>query len=251
VEIDLAIEFFESKEKHSTYDNLSCKIARENFPWLEFICKALYADDISNEVQVHRYCENSMVRCNRCDTENRDTNTYCEQCGSFLGNYRPDTPPRMEYTPVLEYSSASYSGNDFSSQPFNFQKVSDIHQRITAFRVIRVILYFIAALISAFGLIVSFVAFGSSVRVGALAFFFGFGLLVSSVVIFMRTRHRIQRLKWSQCIWWLLGATVGLIMAILLYFVFFPDASHEPEAIFFFGWIILLYGLVLAGVALW
>jgi hypothetical protein len=40
-------------------------------------------------------------------------------------------------------------------------------------------------------------------------------------------------------------------MATLLDMAFFPDSSNEPAAIFFFGWIILLYGLVLAVIALW
>jgi len=129
---------------------------------------------------------------------------------------------------------------------FQHQKISEPRSRITVLRVIRGILYFMAAFIAAFGVVGTFSAlFGTSNLFEGLAIFFGFGLLVGSVVIFLFMRHRAPRLRWAQFIWSSLAATAGMVMAFILAFALAanPDLS--------FGFIILLYGFVLAAICLW
>jgi hypothetical protein len=189
-----------------------------------------------------------MVKCVRCDFENTDTSTFCNNCGNLLRSSTSDIASPTGYDPILEYQQPVFSEQGFSSQVYTHQEILP-RQKVTTFRVIRSFLYFIATLIAAFGLAGAFSGFG--VRAGYLGIFFGLGLLVGSVFIFVRTRHRFQHLNWSQYIWWILGATVGIFMAWLLEFVFVSGAPNGTLGSFIFGWIILLYGIVLAGVSLW
>ncbi|MFL5705972.1 MAG: hypothetical protein ACJ8AG_24570 [Ktedonobacteraceae bacterium] len=121
--------------------------------------------------------------------------------------------------------------------------------RITFVIVIRSVLYFIAAPIAAFGLIGTCNAiFGTSNLFEGLALFFGLGLLVGSVVIFLRLRHRASRLRLAQFIWSVLGATVGLVMATILVSALTTNGKPFDIA---FGLVVLLYGFVLAAISLW
>ena len=127
--------------------------------------------------------KDQKMQCPRCGFEMADTKTYCSQCGTVLRNFAPSSP-EMEHNipPSSEYG--------MQSQAFSYEKLS-YHPRITVLRVIRSILYFIAAPIAAFGLIGTFNAlFGTSNLFEGLAIFFGLGLLVGSVVIFLRMRDR-------------------------------------------------------------
>ena len=182
-----------------------------------------------------------MMQCPRCDFENSDRNTYCERCGTLLHSFTP-------YSTGVEYNISPSSEYGWQSQAFVNDKLSS-HPRITVLRIIRWILYFIAAPIAAFGLIGIFNAlFGTSRLYEGLAIFFGLGLLVGSVVIFLRMRYRFSRLRLSQFIWSILGATVGMVMAFILAY---SVAAEGKLLDFFFGCIVLLYGFTLAVIALW
>jgi hypothetical protein len=181
------------------------------------------------------------MQCPRCDFENTDRNTYCDRCGTLLRSFAP-------YSPEMEHNISPSSEYGLQSQAFSNDKLYS-RPRITVLRVIRGILYFIAAPIAAFGLIGTFNAiFGTSNRFEGLAIFFGLGLLVGSVVIFLRMRYRAPRLRWSQFIWSILGATVGLVMAFILVFAL---AEKGKLLDLFFGCIVLLYGFILAVISLW
>ncbi len=175
-----------------------------------------------------------MAQCSRCDFQNSIQSPYCEQCGAFL-----------ETSPLY---------NPTSDEMFTYQnqKVFPPRLRMSRFKVLRSILYFVIAVpIAAFGLLAAFFSFGNSPRTGGLGFFFALGLIVGSIVLFYRTRHRIQLLRWPHLIWWFLGATVGMLMAYLLEVAFIPNAPNGLLGSVIFSCIILLYGLILAAVTLW
>ena len=182
------------------------------------------------------------MQCPRCDFENRDGNTYCDQCGTLLRDSAASSP-EMKYhsPPPLEYSS--------QVDPFSYHQKLSPRPSVTFLRVVRSILYFIAALLAAFGLIAIMNGlFGTGTRAEGLAIFFGLGLLVASVVFFLRMRYRVPRLRWPQFLWSLLGATVGLFMALILAYALSPDGRFSDLSL---GSIVLLYGFVVAAISLW
>ncbi len=193
------------------------------------------------------------MQCPRCDFENNDMSIYCERCGTHLQISTPYSLPQSEYiipSPPIEYSAEPSISGDMQSEMFANQKIlSRTHPRITFFRVIRSVLYFIAAPIAALGLLGTFNAiFGTSNLFEGLAIFFGLGLLVGSVVIFLHMRYRVPQLRLAQFIWSILGATVGWVMATILVAALTTTGKPFDFGIFF---IILLYGFVLAAISLW
>jgi hypothetical protein len=155
-------------------------------------------------------------------------------------------PPPDYSVPPLEYSTTPSKSYGMQSETFPNQRSFLFRPRITAFRVIRSILYFIATLIAAFGLVGVFNGlFGTDNRAEGLAIFFALGLLIAGVVIFLNMRHRVPQLRSAHFIWGILGVTVGWIMALVLAFALGanPDLS--------IGLILLLYGVVLAAASLW
>src|SRR5947209_14803397 len=138
------------------------------------------------------------MQCPRCDFENTDRNTYCDRCGTLLRSF-------ARYSPETEHNIPPYPEYGMQPQAFSYEKLS-FRPRITVLRVIRSILYFIAAPIAAFGLIGTFNAiFGTSNLFEGLAIFFGLGLLFGSVVIFICMRYRAPQLLWFRFLWSILG----------------------------------------------
>lgn len=195
------------------------------------------------------------MQCPRCDYENDVSCAYCNHCGTALQNseqyaYAPHIEERAAPPPEMEYGGQSQA----QSQVFAGEKIAQVRPHITFFRVLRSILYVIAMFIAAFGLAGAFISIsnGKSQLWTGLGIFFGLGLMVAGVIFFMRQRAPI--LRWTRFVWWLAGATVGAFMALILEFTLFPSSSSlstNPVEGFIFGCIILLYGLLLAAVALW
>lgn len=182
------------------------------------------------------------MQCSRCGSENRDEQTYCDQCGTLLRGFAP-------YASEMEYNSPLPSEYGRQAQAFSSHQKLSSRPSVTVLRVIRSILYFVAASIAAIGLIGTFTTlFGSGNRSEGLALFFGFGLLVASVVIFHRMRYRVLRLRWPQFIWSILGATVGMFMAFSLAYALAPTGQFSDLSI---GYIFMLYGFVVAVICLW
>jgi hypothetical protein len=190
------------------------------------------------------------MRCPRCGFENANAVTFCAHCGTYLQTSTPYTQPQVDFpipTPSpMEYSAPPSQSYGMQSELFSNQRIFPSRPRITVFRVIRSILYFIATFIAAFGLIGVFNGlFGTGNRAEGLAIFFALGLLVAGVVIFLIMRHRFPQLRLAHFIWGILGATVGWFMAVVLAYALGanPDLS--------LGLIFLLYGIVLAAASLW
>jgi hypothetical protein len=197
-----------------------------------------------------------MLQCPRCDTPNPVTNRYCDRCGSSLlasNAIPPYISEQPEYLPRNDYSSPSQSayGVDTPSQLLFYQKISPPKPKITIFWIVRAILYFIAIFVAGIGLFGAFTSISSNNTLMYLGLFFFFGLLVAGVVFFIRVKHHVQRLRFWPLIGWICGATVGAFMATILDSAFFSDFSKDPAGSFIFGCVVLLYGLIIAGAALW
>lgn len=191
-----------------------------------------------------------MIQCSRCDTENSDVQAYCERCGNVLPQSAHATTFQRDYagSPTGEYSGLTRL---FSYQNQN-QKIFPSRPRITLLRILRAIFYFILAVpITAIGLFGTLESYTHSQRMTGFALFITIGLIAASVVLFYHVRRRVQRLGWVHLIWWILGTTVGLFMAAILDATFFPDWSNGGSGSHIFGVILLLYGVILACVALW
>ncbi len=190
------------------------------------------------------------MRCPRCDFENADAGTYCEHCGTYLQTSTPYTQPQVDFTistpSPMGYSAPPSKSFGMQSEIFSNQSIFPSRPRITIFRVIRSILYFIATVIAAFGLIGELNGlYGTGFRAEGLAIFFALGLLVAGVVIFLLMRHRVPQLRLAHFIWGILGVTVGMVMALVLAFALGANPNLS------IGFIFLLYGFVLAATSLW
>jgi hypothetical protein len=197
-----------------------------------------------------------MVQCPRCDASNPSTNNYCDRCGSSLlapSYMSPFTLQQPEYIFQNDYPPPPQSeyAVDTASQMLFYQKISPSQPKITVFWIVRAILYFIAIFVAALGLFGAFTSISKNNTMTYLGLFFFFGLMVAGVVFFIRIKHRIQRLRFWPLIGWICGATVGAFMAAILEAAFFTDFSKNPVGSFIFGCVVLLYGLIIAGAALW
>jgi hypothetical protein len=124
------------------------------------------------------------MRCPRCDFENDPAGTYCQQCGTYLQPFTPAPQPQAGF-PIpppapLEYSTPPFISAGMHAELFSSQQMVSSRPRMTVFRVIRSIVYFIATFIAAFGLIGSIGTVSGESESGAvLATFSGLGLLVA------------------------------------------------------------------------
>jgi hypothetical protein len=190
------------------------------------------------------------MQCPRCAFENDPAGIYCQQCGTYLQTSTPSPQPQAGF-PIpppapLEYSTPPSISYGMHSEIFSSQQMVPSRPRMTVFRVIRSILYFIATFIAAVGLIGTFNAlFGTGDRAEGLAIFFGLGLLVAGVVIFLRMRQRVPQLRVAHFIWGILAVTVGMFMALILA----VSVAANPDLSV--GYIILIYGVVVAATCLW
>ncbi len=97
------------------------------------------------------------MHCPRCNFENANAVTYCEHCGAYLQTSTPYTQPQVDFTPPtpspMEYSAIPSQSYGMQSEIFSNQRIFPSSPRITVFRVIRSILYFIATLIVILGIL--------------------------------------------------------------------------------------------------
>jgi hypothetical protein len=145
------------------------------------------------------------MRCPRCDFENDPAGTYCQQCGTYLQTSTPAPQPQAGFTipppAPLEDSTPPSISYGMHSALFSHQTMVSSRPRMTVFRVIRSILYFIATFIAAFGLFgLIYDVSGASESGADFGALFGMlGLLVAGVIIFLSLRHRVPQLRGFCC----------------------------------------------------
>jgi hypothetical protein len=217
------------------------------------------------------------MQCPRCGFENVNASAYCEQCGTLqnatevaldqaeynapppppLNGHAvlpPPSPPEEYGLPRLAYDAPPPSPFGYDMSPLDMytdQKITEARPAVTFFRVIRAIVYFMAVFVTGFGLFGAFISFGGNQLTEDLGLFFWLGLIIASIVIFVRLRYRVQRLRWLPWLLWLVCVTIGTFMAFVLEFALVPGQTENPVGAFFFGAIIALYGLAVVVISMW
>src|SRR5947209_4112483 len=79
---------------------------------------------------------------------------------------------------------------------------------------LKILLYFVGAVIAEFGLLtVALTATSSSGPLGGLAFSFGLLTLIGSTIVFFQKKYYVHCLAGFQYLWWILGATTTTFAA--------------------------------------
>lgn len=230
------------------------------------------------------------MRCPNCDFENSVFSNICLRCGASLevnsssqkapdadlqpsapytdpsvyqeyaAQYRAPTPPptnghnRLFPSPSSspengrdETNEAPYSG---PSQMFGDLKGYNTQVNWTASRVVRSIVYFIWAAFAGFSILGAFIAINSSDALVAIGLLAWLGILIASVIVFIRLRHRTPRLSFPRFLLFLFIVTILAFVALIVETALLGDtAKNLPGALL--GLILAVYGLVIAVIALW
>gem|GEM_PF-2878402 len=123
---------------------------------------------------------------------------------------------------------------------------------MTVRRIFKIFLYFVGVFLAEFGLLGAALSIpGSTNRTGDIAFFVGIAALIASLIYFFRTRFKARCLPWLQYLWWIVGVTIGGILAIALEFAIVPNLNGKSQSVssaILVG-IILFYGIALIVIA--
>lgn len=199
-----------------------------------------------------------MTQCPQCNFANIRNRFYCEQCGTLLpsstsqqvktSTFRsqeyssPTSPLAMPPPSPISIPSFLSSEEHFAPPPSSTQD--------TLYTTARIVLYLVGAIIAAFGLYALLTAFTSSAIISFLSLFTG------SIILLVITcsLHRVPLLNWWQRLFGELAATGGAFVLLLIGAIIVgiqPTESIDKVANIVYGSIILIYGIVIAIVALW
>jgi hypothetical protein len=200
------------------------------------------------------------MQCPRCGHENASSSDYCEQCGTPQ-NVTEGTPVQVEYQlefrvppppplnghkalplqlpppPTLEY--------EHLTPPLSSYSQSIARLRVGIFSGV---LYFVGTIIAIFGLLGALTTLGSGTVIGLTGLLLALVVLILSIVFFVRLRRRAPTLRWWQRIVWVIGATLIASLALILEAIVSP---HGPLTQYFTAFVLLLYGLGVAAIAVW
>ncbi len=199
-----------------------------------------------------------MTQCPQCNFENIRNRFYCEECGTLLPSsssqqVKTSTSRSQEYTTTTSPLSTSrpipisipgFLAPEEHPEPAPFQTHN------TLYTTARIVLYLVGAMIAAFGLYALLTAFTTLAIISFLALFPG--SIVLLIVIF--NLHRAPNLNWWQRLFGELATTGGTFVLLLIGAVIVgiqPPESIDRVANIVYGSIIMIYGIVVAIVALW
>jgi hypothetical protein len=158
-------------------------------------------------------------------------------------------PPLLEPQPLaVEYNT--YGNYGTQSQIFENQKISEpqLHKQSLPGRIIRGILYFLALVLAGLGIFGAITSFNSDNLTSGIGIILLFSLFIVGTFVFFLIR-RFQHLRFPSFLLWLLATTLGAFVIIILGFAILGESSKASS--FFLGIIFLLYGLILAALAVW
>jgi hypothetical protein len=183
-----------------------------------------------------------IMQCEHCNFENAEKNLYCKRCGAPL-------PVLVPYHPSIK---------DYISPPQTLPKTLPYHfiyyprPKLGLLKVLRAIFFFVIALpIVLIGLISGLVNVGTDTQTVCLTLLAAVAVLCASTLLFYRAHHRKQNLGWSGFILGIAGATTSAFLAFEV-IAGIPDVlNNKSLGTTVACSIIMLYGLVLEGIALW
>ncbi len=123
---------------------------------------------------------------------------------------------------------------------------------MTLRRIFKVFIYFVGVFLAGFGLLGAALSLpGSSNRTAYIALVIGIIGFIGSLIYFFLKRFKTRCLPWLHYLWWILGATIGSMMLIVLEFAIVPTLNGKPQSIWsaIFAGTILLYGIALILIA--
>lgn len=199
-----------------------------------------------------------MTQCPQCNFANIRNRFYCEQCGTLLPSstsqqVKTSTFRSQEYSsptsPLATPPPSPISIPSFLSSEELFAPPPSSSQD-TLYTTARIVLYLVGAIIAAFGLYALLTAFTSSAIISFLSLFTG------SIILLVITcsLHRVPLLNWWQRLFGELAATGGAFVLLLIGAIIVgiqPTGSIDKVANIVYGSIILIYGIIIAIVALW
>jgi hypothetical protein len=120
-----------------------------------------------------------------------------------------------------------------SEQPAWSTYVSYItYPRTIVRRIFTILLYFVGVFIAGFGLLATAISIpgfnDQDVYITLAVWIVAF---IGSLFVFFRIRFKIPCLSWLQYLWWILGATMGIITAIALEFAVVPNFNGKGQSI--------------------
>lgn len=126
-----------------------------------------------------------MRRCNRCDYDNANQSTYCNQCGTKLNNDQSDGVSSLAYAPYVNDNMDCLSDHAASSQIDQLQKFVILHPntRSTFSTILVTIIFCISDFISSLGLMGGLF----SIMDSSPAVLIGLILFVASIIVLVIT----------------------------------------------------------------
>ncbi len=188
------------------------------------------------------------MRCVKCNTENPDFSTYCENCGSMLHYPAPTVPASASFTSDARTASPLQISYDYAYTPQVLER-QEIFYESKLSHFFRIMVYIVGIFFAAVGLFGAFTPQGTNDRVISIALFFMFAFITASVVIAIRMRKRTSKLRWPTRFWWIGGDIAGFFMAAAL--VMAVGKLTDPLPNYLFGITLMVFGFILAGIAWW
>jgi hypothetical protein len=195
------------------------------------------------------------MRCPQCGFENVNASGYCEQCGAALNmreialeqeEYKAPPPPPLNGHHVLPSVPLLPSSLEYNQEtPPTFPSTQGIAR--PGIGIFSGVLYFIGIVITIFGLLGILTTFVTGTIVGLAGFLLTLILVIVSIVFLFRIRKRVTSLRWWQRIVWIIGATLVAFLALILEAIVYPSGTLTN---YFTGSILLLLGLVIAGISI-
>lgn len=230
------------------------------------------------------------MRCPNCDFENSVFSSICLRCGASLevnpssqetpdansqsssnytdpsvyqeyaAQYRAPTPPptnghnRLFPAPPSPSERSSdetdEAASSMPSQMYGDFKGYSTQASWTASRVVRSIVYFIWATFGGFGILGALISINNSNALAAIGLLAWLIVLIASVIVFIRLRHRIPLLRFSKFLYHSIIATVLAFVAIIVETALLGNNTKILPGLLL-GIIFAVYGLIIAVFALW
>ena len=229
------------------------------------------------------------MECPSCHFENESTSTYCERCGTLLQDTTPEPfPEQVEYqvpppppmnghnplptsarnsappTPpspeeftddsplVSEFTAPSAYEQSRMSSASSMEIPSYSNQKLQPPRrlsILSAILYFLGVILVTYSIFAILVNFGSGATIGLIGIMLSLGIVLVSIVLFVRLVQRhTPSLHWWQRLLWLVGMTVAAFLLLLITALVVPSKSLLNVLI---SCVFLLYGLAWCFTAIW